>query len=50
MGGDADTMACIAGSIAGAYYGVPSDLQNQVLNFLPDEFVDIISNINSINK
>lgn len=50
MGGDADTMACIAGSIAGAYYGVPSDLQKQVLNFLPDEFVNIIENLTKIYK
>src|SRR5205807_6543200 len=27
LGGDSDTLACIAGSIAGAYYGVPDDIR-----------------------
>ena len=26
LGGDSDTIAAITGSIAGAYYGVPSDI------------------------
>lgn len=37
MGGDADTMACIAGSIAEAFYGVPENLQKECWEFLtPD--------------
>ena len=31
LGGDSDTIACIAGGIAQAYYGgVPEDIQEQV--------------------
>ena len=36
LGGDADTMACIAGSIAQAYYKkVPADIVRQVRQNLP---------------
>lgn len=43
MGGDADTLAAMAGSIAYAHYGEISDkLANFVLEKLPKEFVDII--------
>jgi ADP-ribosylglycohydrolase len=27
LGGDADTLACIAGAVAGAYYGVPAEIE-----------------------
>jgi len=26
LGGDADTLACIAGAVAGSYYGVPPEI------------------------
>lgn len=34
IGGDSDTIACIAGSIAGAFFGVPDDLKNKALDFI----------------
>lgn len=34
LGGDADTLACIAGGIAEAFYGVPADIANQALALL----------------
>ena len=37
IGGDSDTLACITGSIAGAYYGVPKELEEKALSYLtPD--------------
>jgi ADP-ribosylglycohydrolase len=43
LGGDSDTMGCIAGSIAEAYYGEPpADLVAGVRGFLPAEFLRII--------
>lgn len=42
MGGDADTMACIAGSIAAAYYGLPANLEKQGLEFLPPDLKDVV--------
>ena len=29
LGGDADTLACIAGAVAGAYYGVPPEVESE---------------------
>jgi ADP-ribosylglycohydrolase len=39
LGGDADTMACIAGAIAEAFYGgVPVEVEAAVMKRLPDAF------------
>ena len=43
IGGDSDTLGCITGSIAEAYFGVPDDLRQQALNRLPEKFKDIIT-------
>ena len=43
IGGDSDTIGCISGSIAEAYFGVPTDLRNQAMNYLPEEFQNIIN-------
>jgi ADP-ribosylglycohydrolase len=43
LGGDADTMACIAGGIAEAYYKViPDHIIEEARQRLPDEFLEII--------
>ncbi|MCX8043604.1 MAG: ADP-ribosylglycohydrolase family protein [Desulfobacterota bacterium] len=36
LGGDSDTLACITGGIADAYYGVPESIQTQVYDILDD--------------
>ena len=44
LGGDADTMACIAGSIAEAFYGgVPVEIEKEVMGRIPEEFREVIS-------
>ena len=43
IGGDSDTIGCITGSIAEAYFGVPADLRNSAMNYLPEDFQSIIS-------
>lgn len=44
LGGDADTQACIAGAIAGAYYGsMPEAFWEKIQCIIPKEFVDILS-------
>ena len=38
LGGDSDTMACIAGAIAESYYGgVPKEIVRKVRNLLTDD-------------
>lgn len=51
IGGDSDTIACIAGSIAEAYYGMPDDLKSEALNRLDEKlkkdalhFLDFLKN------
>jgi ADP-ribosyl-[dinitrogen reductase] hydrolase len=41
LGGDTDTQACIAGSIAEAFYGIPVNLFNKVYTILSDEMIVI---------
>lgn len=42
LGGDSDTQACIAGSIAEAFYGIPEELLNKVSDYTPDCMVEIM--------
>ena len=43
IGGDSDTIACITGGIAEAYYGeVPKAIAQKVLKILPPVFVEIV--------
>lgn len=44
LGGDADTMACIAGAIAEAFYGgVPVEIEAEVMKRIPEPFQHTIS-------
>ena len=36
-GGNSDTLACITGGIAEAFYGMSSELQQETLKRLPEE-------------
>ena len=36
-GGNSDTLACITGGIAEAFYGMPPELQQETLKRLPEE-------------
>ena len=36
-GGDSDTLACITGGIAEAFYGMPQELQQETLKRLPED-------------
>jgi ADP-ribosylglycohydrolase len=43
LGGDTDTMACIAGGIAEAFYGaVPKQIADEVQSRLPEGFLDVL--------
>ena len=42
LGGDCDTLTCIAGSIAEAFYGVPEPLKDECRSRLPKDMLDIL--------
>lgn len=50
IGGDSDTLACITGSIAEAYYGVSNDIKRKIEQYLDLDFIDIVKKFNSVIK
>ncbi len=46
LGGDADTMAAIAGGIAGAYYGLPEHIEKKALSYLDDPLRRVVDEFN----
>ena len=48
IGGDSDTIACIAGSIAEAYFGIPDEMIEKVKTYLPKCFVDVVDRFYSV--
>lgn len=43
IGGDSDTIGCITGSIAEAFYGVPEEVRKKAMEYLPDELKTIVT-------
>jgi ADP-ribosylglycohydrolase len=43
IGGDSDTIGCITGSIAEAFFGVPVELRERAMSYLPKGFKAIIT-------
>jgi ADP-ribosylglycohydrolase len=43
LGGDADTLACIAGAVAGQYYGVPPEITGEVLERLDNRLRTVVA-------
>lgn len=50
LGGDTDTIACIAGSIAEAYYGLSPIQEDDCLNRLPQKMKDVLINFDRMRK
>ena len=42
LGGDSDTMACIAGAIAQAHYGTPLGITENAIKLLPEDLLNIL--------
>ena len=45
LGGDADTEAAIAGGVAAAYYGVPEEIIQQALVYIPSDMLAVINKV-----
>ena len=43
LGGDCDTLTCIAGSIAEGFYGVPEELKQACIDHLPDDLKIVLT-------
>lgn len=46
LGGDTDTLAAIAGAMAEAMYGIPEDIKNEGLKYLPEDMKEVIDRFN----
>ncbi len=46
LGGDADTMACIAGGIADAYWGVPASIEKNAMDRLDHQLRGVVEEFN----
>jgi len=47
LGGDSDTLACIAGGIAQAYYKtIPAEIATKVVDLLPEDLLDVVNRFN----
>lgn len=44
LGGDGDTIACMAGAIAEAFYGVPPEIEEKGLSYLDEVLTDYLLN------
>lgn len=42
IGGDSDTIGCIAGAIAEALYGIPNDIRKKGMSYLPKELAKTV--------
>jgi ADP-ribosylglycohydrolase len=42
IGGDTDTIACIAGSISEAFYGIDEKIKKEAYEFIPKYMIDIV--------
>lgn len=50
IGGDCDTIACMAGAIADAYFDVPSSFKTFCLNKLPPNMLSVIQKFSAIRS
>ena len=51
LGGDCDTLTCIAGSIAEGFYGVPEALKDQCRRRLPQDLLEVLTRFEArLNK
>ena len=42
IGGDSDTIACMAGAIAEAHFGIPPDIEDKALSYLDNHLLSVV--------
>ena len=42
IGGDSDTIAAIAGSVAEAFYGIPEEIKSRIANYMDESILNIV--------
>ena len=50
LGGDCDTLTCIAGSMAEAFYGVPEELKEECRERITPEMREILERFDRVRK
>ena len=50
LGGDCDTLTCIAGGMAEAFYGVPEEMTEEGRKRLPDDMLAVLDRFSGIRK
>lgn len=50
LGGDCDTLTCIAGSIAEAFYGVPEELKEECRKRITPEMLEVLDRFDGMRK
>lgn len=50
LGGDCDTLTCIAGSMAEAFYGVPENLRQECRERLPGDLLEVLLIFDNLRK
>jgi len=48
LGGDCDTLTCIAGSIAEGFYGVPEELKQECFDRLPEQLQSVLQQFDMV--
>ncbi len=48
LGGDSDTLTCIAGSIAEAFYGVPKELEEECRSRISDDLTEVLERFEQV--
>lgn len=47
-GGDVDTIACMTGGIAAAYYGIPNEIIEMASSYLPQDIIDVVNEFDGL--
>ena len=50
LGGDSDTIACMTGGIAAAYYEVPNEIVCKAKEYLPNDMLAIIDEFDNYSR